>query len=102
MKKQMTNSQKEKNNKLKLKAGVACLCLFLIMIVAMLLTSINGIMISIAVASHITGMVFLFLSGKFRSQNNFRTLAPSDWSYQYSKNPLDPTNPFYRSRHRPH
>lgn len=102
MKKQITNSQKEKNNKLKLRAGIACLGLFLLMIIAMLLTSINGIMISVAVVSHLAGMALLFLSGQFRSLHNFRAVVPSDWAYKYSKNPLDPTNPFYRSRHRSH
>lgn len=100
MKKQKFNSQKEKSDKLKLKAGVACLGLFLLMICAMLLTSINGIMISIAVASHLAGMILLFLSGRFRSLRNSREVNANDWAHRYSKNPLDPTNPFYRSRHR--
>lgn len=94
--------QKRRGDNKKLKAGIACLCLFLFMIIAMLLTSINGIMISIAVVSHLTGMVLLFLSGKARPLHNFHTAQPTDWASQYSRNPLDPTNPFYRSRHRSH
>lgn len=102
MKKQKLNAQKEKNNKLKLKAGVACLGLFVLMICAMLFTSINGIMTSIAVVSHLAGMILIFLSGRFRPFHNFRGVTANDWAHRYSKDPLDPTNPFYRSRHRLH
>jgi hypothetical protein len=100
MKKQKLNSQKDRSDKLKLKAGIACLGLFLLMICTMLLTSINGIMISVAVVSHLAGMILLFLSGRFRFFQNSHVVNTNDLAYSYSKNPLDPTNPFYRSRHR--
>jgi hypothetical protein len=100
MKKQKLNSQKDRSDKLKLKAGIACLGLFLLMICAMLLTSINGIMISVAVVSHLAGMILLFLSGRFRPLRNAPVVNANDWAGKYSQNPLDPTNPFYRSRHR--
>ena len=97
---EMTNL--EAKNNVRKKAGIACLCAFLLTICAMLLTSMNAILISFAVLFHISGMVLLFLSASHSknqdSQN--KDLFAGNWAAQYSKNPLDPTNPFYRSRHR--
>jgi len=99
MKKQETNTQKEMASKLKLKAGIACLGLFALLIVVMLITSMNGILLSLAVVSHISGMYFLATSG-YAKGNFCHNNCWSNWAHKYSKDPMDPRNPFYRSRHR--
>jgi membrane protein YdbS with pleckstrin-like domain len=87
--------QKQKNSKFKLKAGIICISMFLLLIVTMLLTSMNGIIISLAIVFHLTGLFLLVTSGYARG--NYRW---NNWAYRYSRDPMDPTNPFYRSRHR--
>ena len=90
--------QLDKKSKLKLRAGIVCLSMFLLLILIMLLTSTNGILISLAIAFHISGMFLIATSGltKGRSYHHYNSQTYSLKEY------LKPTNQFgdFFSRHR--
>lgn len=96
MKKQKLDPHKEKIGKLKLRAGAVCLGMFLLMIIIMLLTSMNGILLSLAIIFHISGMFLIatsgFAKGYFCHHYNWRT-HNGPYSFNYS-------DPVFRSHHR--
>lgn len=100
MKEQKTDAQKEKTSKLKLKAGIACLGLFALLIVLMLLTSMNGILLSLAIISHISGMFLLATSG-YTKGNFCRNRCWSSWK-SWGPYSFDYSDPIFRSHHRNH
>jgi hypothetical protein len=98
MKEQKPNTHKEKASKLKLKASLACFGFFMLMIFVMLLTSMNGILLSLAVISHISGMYLLATSG-YAKRYCCNWVHCRNQSGPYSFNYSDP---IFRSHHRHH
>ncbi len=96
MKKQKLDSHKRKIGKLKLRAGAVCLGMFLLMILIMLLTSMNVILLSLAIIFHISGMFLIatsgFSKGYFCHHCNWQT-QNGPYSFNYS-------DQIFRSHHR--
>lgn len=90
-----SNVIKKEPSKLKLKIGISCFVLFILLIFLSLLTSMNDILIPLAIISHISGMYFLGTSGYARRNfyywNNCRNYGP--YSFDYS-------DPIFRIHHR--
>ncbi len=93
-----TSTQDKKKAELKLKAGIGCLLFFMLMIFAMLLTSTNGILLSLAIVAHISGMFLIATSGLAKRSFCYRCNW-KNWGNPYSFNYSDP---IFRANHRRH
>ena len=85
--------------KLRLKVGLACVVAAVFSMAAVSLTSLDDIFFPLTFVLMFCGIVLVFSSGKLR-RGKLNFIYPTNWAQEYSKNPLDPRNPFYRSRHR--